>query len=168
MNIEKLDTRIKNDLFATDSERVISAINRIKEKGNKLYLPILFELLASQPENEVEKEIQKLLGTIKSKDTIPYFTDALINKKFKTIQKSLLIACWQNGLDFAGYWPLFVEIVINEDWETAFEAFTVIENMDHLPEKETVERLINQIKTALKTASGQKEYFLQEILVKLR
>ena len=167
MNTEKLDPQIKNNLFNSNPERVISAINRIEEKGNKLYLPLLFELLASNPENEVEKEIQKLLGTVKSKDTVPYFTEALKEERFKSIQKILLTACWQNGLDFTAYWPLFVDIVISEEWETAFEAFTVIENMDYLPETETVEQLTHQIRSALKTATGQKEYFLQEILVKL-
>ncbi|HKI89749.1 MAG TPA: hypothetical protein VKA38_12035 [Draconibacterium sp.] len=47
MSTEKLDPQIKTDLFATNTERVIGAINRIKEKGNKYYLPMLFELLAS-------------------------------------------------------------------------------------------------------------------------
>lgn len=167
MNAEKLDPHIKTDLFATNTERVLSAINRIKEKGNKHYLPMLFELLASHPKNEVEKEIVKLLGTIKSKDTVPYFADALENEKYKPIQKSILTACWQNGLDFADYWPLFVEIVINEKWETAFEAFTVIENMDYLPEPQIVVQLTGQIQSALETASGQKRYFLEEILVKI-
>jgi len=168
MNTKKLDPQIKTDLFASNTEQVISAINRIKERGNKLYLPMLFELLASQPEEEVEKDIQKLLGTVKSKDSVPYFAEALENKKFKSIRRSVLTACWQNGLDFADYLPLFVQIVINEEWETAFEAFTVIENMDRLPEPPIVEQLTERIDLALKTATGQNKYFLEEILVKIR
>lgn len=167
MNAEKLDPQIKTDLFASNTERVLSAITRIKEKGNKLYLTMLFELLASQPEDEVEKEIQKLLGTIKSEDTVPFFAEALENEKFKPIQKTILTACWQNGLDFANYLPLFVEIVISEQWETAFEAFTVIENMDHLPEPQTVKQTSERILAALTTATGQNKYFLEEILVKI-
>lgn len=167
MNTEKLDPKIKNDLFSPNAERVVSAINHIKERGNKLYLPILFELLASQPEDIVATEIKKLLGSVKSKDAVSYFAEALVTEKFKSIQKSLLTACWQNGLDYAEYWPLFVEIVINEEWEIAFEAFTVVENMDHLPETQTIDQLSGQIQSALKTATGHKEYFLQEILEKL-
>lgn len=168
MSTQKLDTHIKNDLFATNTERVISAINRIKERGNKLYLPMLFELLASQPETDVEKEIEQLLSTVKSKETVPFFVEALENEKFKSIQKTLLTACWQNGLDFSNYLPVFVEIVISETWETAFEAFTVIENMEYLPDPQMVDQVTDRIHHALKTATEQNQYFLQEILVKLR
>ena len=168
MSTQKLDSHIKNDLFATNTNKVISAINRIKERGNKLYLPILFELLASQPEAEVEKEIEKLLSTVKSKDTVPYFAEALENEKFKSIQKTLLTACWQNGLDFSNYLPVFVEIVITGTWENAFEAFTVIDNMEYLPEPQVVDQVIDRIHIALKTANEQNQYFLREILVKIR
>lgn len=168
MSTQKLDTHIKNDLFATNTERVISAIDRIKVRGNKFYLPMLFELLASQPEADVEKEIEQLLSTVKSKESVPFFVEALENEKFKSIQKALLTACWQNGLDFSNYLPVFVEIVITETWETAFEAFTVIENMEYLPEPQMVDRVTNRIHHALKTATGQNQYFLQEILVKLQ
>lgn len=167
MNTEKLDTQIKTNLFSSNTERVISAIALLKEKGNKQYLPLLFELLASQPENKIVKEIEELLGSIKSKESVPYFAKALEDDKFKSIQKSILTACWQNGLDFADYWPLFVEIVIQEEWETAFEAFTVIENMAILPEPRIAEELTKRINSAVKTTTGHKEYFLQEMLVKL-
>ena len=156
MSSDKLDPQIKTDLFSSNTERVISAITLLREKGNKLYLPLLFELLVSQPDNEIVKAIEKLLGSIKSDDSVPYFTEALKNDKFKSIQKSILTACWQNGLDYAGYWPLFVEIVIQEEWETAFEAFTVIENMDNLPEPETAKQIIERIESALKITTGQK------------
>ncbi|HKI89750.1 MAG TPA: hypothetical protein VKA38_12040 [Draconibacterium sp.] len=108
-----------------------------------------------------------MLGAIKSKDTVPLFAEALENEKFKAIQKTILTACWQNGLDFAAYLPLFVEIVISEQWETAFEAFTVIENMDHLPGPQTVKQASERIHIALATATGQNKYFLEEILMKI-
>jgi hypothetical protein len=167
MSTDKLDPQIKTDLFSSNTDRVISAITLLKEKGNKLYLPLLFELLASQPENEIVNAIETLLGSVKLEDSVPYFIEALENDKFKSIHKSILTACWQNGLDFAMYWPLFVEVVIREEWETSFEAFTVIENMDNLPEPEIAKQLIKRIESALKITTGQKEYFLQEILVKL-
>ncbi len=167
MNKEKIDPQIQSDLFAANKEKVISAIEKIKDKGNELYLPSLFELLANTQEEEITAEIQKLLGTVKSKEAIPYFAEALENEKLKPAQKSIIAACWQNGLDFADYLPIFVEIVINEEWETAFEAFTVIENIDRLPQPDVTEKLTRRINTALETASGQNRYFLEEILVKI-
>jgi hypothetical protein len=60
-----------------------------------------------------------------------------------------------------------VNIVIHDDWETAFEAFTVIDNMEFLPGDAIIEETKKMIAPALKTTSGKKEYFLQEILAKI-
>ena len=47
MTKEKIDPKIKENLFSTQTGVVISAINSIKEKGNKFYIPMLFDLLNS-------------------------------------------------------------------------------------------------------------------------
>ena len=78
------------------------------------------------------------------------------------------MACWQNGLDYSLFLLVFVDFVIKEDWETAFEAFTVIENMEFLPENETIAEAELKIQQALPSATGQNEYFLKEILVHLK
>jgi hypothetical protein len=164
MNQKKPDQKIINDLFSANPEKVIHTINRIKEIGNKDYLPALFDLLLSNPDTDVKNEIEIILGTIKDKSSVSLFVEALQNEKYKTIQKSLLMACWQNGLDYSLFLPVFVNLVINENWETAFEAFTVIENMEFLPEDKTIAEAELKIQQALPSATGQNEYFLKEIL----
>ncbi len=165
MNQKKPDLKIINDLFSANPEKVIHTINRIKEIGNKDYLPSLFDLLLSNPDTDVKNEIEIILGTIKDKNSVSLFVEALQNEKYKTIQKPLLMACWQNGLDYSLYLLVFVDLVIHENWETAFEAFTVIENMEFLPEDKTIAEAELKIQQALPSATGQNEYFLKEILV---
>ncbi|MCF6333297.1 MAG: hypothetical protein L3J11_08430 [Draconibacterium sp.] len=167
MTTEKIDINIRENLFSTNTETTIYAINKVKEKGNKLYLPILFDLLNSDPEKEVEDEIKKLLATIKDKGSVGSFIQAVEDKKYRAIQKSILVACWQNGLDFSEYLPVFVDKVITEDWEIAFEAFTIIDNLELFPDKEIIDKTSKKIKTTLKTANEQKSYFLHEILTKI-
>lgn len=167
MNTEKLDQNIKINLFSTNPEKVVAAVHRIKEIGNKKYLPILLDVLLSHPEEEVEKEIRNVLDTVKLKDTVPVFIDALLNEKYAPVKKILLTACWQNGLDFSNYLPVFIDIVIADDWETSFEAFTVIDNMENTPDPETLEISLTKINKALETSTGNNKYFLQEILTKL-
>jgi hypothetical protein len=164
MATEKIDSTIKEQLFSTDTKTVISAINSIKRNGNKLYIPVLFDLLSTQPEKEIEAEIKKLLATVKDIKTIDSFIEAVQNEKYKHILKTILIVCWQNGLDFSSYTPVFIDIIINEEWEIAFEAFTIIDNLEFVPEHEIVEVAIQKIEAALKTANEQKTYFLNEIL----
>ncbi len=167
MNKEKIDKRIQQNLFSANSDIVIQAINEIKERGNRLYLPLLFELLNSLPDKRIEKEITELLGTIKSKDSVNSFMRAIEDKRLKNIRKLLLTACWQNGLDYSTFLPVFVEQIITEDWEIAFEAFTVIDNLEYLPSNAIIQVTIEKIQRALPTANEQKQYFLREVLVKL-
>ncbi len=164
MNKQKVDSEIKNKLFSANTSVVLSALNSLKEIGNKQYLPILFELLLAGPETEIQKEIIKLLGTVKDKATVPVFAEALCEKKFAKIRKEILTTCWQNGLDFSAHTEVFVDLVIDGEWEVAFEAFTVIENMEHFPPEEELREIKLKIARALKKANEQKGYFLEEIL----
>ncbi len=168
METYKLDKQIEKDLFSANTNTAISAVKAIKETGNKLYLPILFDLLISEPEEELKSEIKYVLGSVKKRDTVPIFIDALKTKKYKPIRKSLLVACWQNGLDFRNYLPLFVDIIVDEDWETGFEAFTVVENMEQLPEKVIIDETLIKIENALNEITDKKRYFLQEILMMIQ
>jgi len=161
---KKINQDTKNKLFSTDNNEVIAAINTLKEKGNKEYLPILFELLVSEPEQEIRNEIVKLLGTIKDVDTIPVLIEALQIEKYKPIRKDILTCCWHNGMDFSNYLDVFVDLVIDGDWEIAFEAFTVIENLEHFPSAEKTKETKLRMARALKLANEQKAYFLEEIL----
>jgi hypothetical protein len=168
MNTEKIDEQLKKNLFSAKTDVVISAIEKVKEKGNKLYIPLLFDLLNSSPEIEIETEIKNLLGTIKDKNTVNSFMRAIEDDKYKGIRKTILTACWQNGLDFSTFLPVFIDLVIQEDWETAFEAFTVIDNLEFLPGTEIINFSITKINQAMPNVSAQHKYFLNEILAKLK
>jgi len=164
----KIDEQVKKNLFSANTDVVISAIETIKNKGNKLYIPILFDLLNSSPEPEIEREIMDLLETVKDKEAVNSFVRAIEDDKYKQIRKSLLIACWQNGLDFSTFLPVFVDMIINEDWEIAFEAFTIIDNLEFLPSEEIINKSVALVKDALPSVDEQKRYFLNEIIIKLK
>jgi hypothetical protein len=168
MNQEKIDEQIKKNLFSANTDIVISALETIRTKGNKLYLPVLFDLLNSSPETEIETEIKNLLGNVKDKGSVNSFVRAIEDEKYKLIRKEILTACWQNGLDFSTFLPVFIDLIIHEDWETAFEAFTVIDNFEFLPGQEIIKISVDKINGALPLANDQIKYFLSEIMVKLK
>lgn len=168
MNQGKINEQIKINLFSANTEVVLSAIEAIQKKGNKLYIPLLFDLLNSSPEPEIETEIKNLLGTVKDKESINSFMRAIEDERYKNIRKSILVACWQNGLDFSTFLPVFIDLVINEEWEIAFEAFTIIDNLEYLPSNEIIKKTVDKINIALPAANEQKRYFLSEILEKLK
>lgn len=164
MNKPKINIEIKNKLFSADNKVVLSALNLLKDKGNKDYLPLLFDLLLANPQDDIQQEITKLLGTIKDKDTVSVFVEALKETKYSKVRKEILTSCWQNGLDYSPHLEVFVDLVIDSEWEVAFEAFTVIENLEYFPEEEEMKDIKLKIARALKSANEQKSYFLEAIL----
>ncbi len=117
----------------------------------------------STDDDEVKKETLALLNTVKSDNAQSYFIEAIGNNQYEKIRKDLLAACWQNSLDFENYLPFFVHIIIEEDFETAFEAFTIVDNFEYLPGKNAKEETLAIIADQLSNLSEQKQYFLQEI-----
>lgn len=164
MQENKSELKIREELFSAHTTQVVEALNKIKGIGNVTYLPLLFEILLNKPEKEVEKEILFILNNLKAKEAVPVLTQALKNPDYLPIRKKLTCACWQNGLNFKNSLPLFIDLVIQEDWETGFEALTVIENMNEYPEQVVVDLEKEKITQALNAVSEQKKYFLQEIL----
>ena len=165
MNQEKIDSRIRDDLFSAHTDTALKALEQIRTKGNKLYLPLLFDLLASTPEDELQAEILRVLGSVKQPDAVDVFAEALASEKYKLIRKQLLVACWQNGLDFKEQLPLLVDFVINEEWETGFEAFTIIDSLKELPSQNIRNNVSDKISDVLDKTEGNKRYFLKEILI---
>ena len=154
MKTQKIDIATREKLFSANTEIVLATVESLREKGNKEYLPMLFDILISAPEAEVQNAILKLLGTVKDKETIPIFIEVLQNEKYKSIRKEIITTCWQNGLDFSMYMSVFVDLVITESWEIAFEAFTVIENLEHFPPEEEYKAIQLKIAGALKIRTG--------------
>lgn len=167
MKTQNINEKIKLALFSDDVETVKMAIEKISNEGNRLYLPLLFDLLKTLPEHEVELEIIKLLGSVKDKESVNSFMRAIEDEKYKTIRKTLISACWQNGLDFSNFMPVFIDLIINDEWEVAFEAFTLIDNLEYLPNEDILNVSKQKIENELPMATGQVKYFLTEILAKL-
>jgi len=168
MTNKKLNKKLEADLFSAQPETVISALKSLKNEGNVHYLPHLFELLNSNPAENIEKEIITLLNNLKVSEAAPILAEALTAQKYKPIRKTLATACWQNGLEYKDHFLVFLDLVIEEDWETSFEAFTVIDNMENYPAGEVAEQASDKIYLALKNAGEQKKYFLHEILKMIR
>jgi hypothetical protein len=160
--------RMEVKLFSARTTDVISALNLLKEQGDVNSLPMLFKLLKTNPEEEIEKEIIYILNNLKIRDAVPVLVDALLDPGYLSIRKKLTSACWENGLDYSEFLPVFTDLVIEGDWKTGFEAFTVIENMTHLPAQNILNITEEKIHEALKNADDQKKYFLHEILALIR
>jgi hypothetical protein len=166
MEKKKTDNELFKKLNSKNGSDVVGALEHIKEKGDESYLPGLFDMLSAGKEESIENEIIYILNNLKIKKAAEILAEALQNPAYAGIRKIITTACWQNGLDFAPFLPVFVDLVIDESWEIGFEALTVIDAMENLPDQVIIEQEKAKIELALKTADEQKSYLLNEILKK--
>jgi hypothetical protein len=145
MDSKKVDNNIIQELYANDSTIINHALDEIKQNGNSNYIPILVELLHKNEEQVIVDKILKILSEIKHTDAVPELIKAIENEKYSSIQEMLVRVCWENGLDFTNHISTFIDILINGDYMTAFEAFTVIENSEGKISRTSADEYINTL-----------------------
>lgn len=164
MNMNKKDELLLKNLFSANRQTVTEAITEIKESGNSNLIPGLIEIYYSSADNEINKMIYSILAELKYTSAVPLIIEAIQNEKYADIRESLIKICWENGLDYTPYISLFTDLVISGDFMTAFEAFTVIENMEGSIPEEKVEENVVKLKKAVKVADKEKSKFLTDLI----
>jgi len=160
---KKTDQAIIADLSSGIEEKILNAIQVLRHSGSPLYIPLLADLLIASGFDEVRKSILSLFADMKDKESVPVMVEIIENDRYRTIRKELIASCWLSGLDYSPYLPKLVSWVIENDMDIAFEAFTLIENLDHLPDAQTREAEIIRINHALRQADSLKSYLLKEL-----
>lgn len=153
-----------NNIFANlrsdNPEVVMQNIEEIKEKGNNTHFSVLLDLLHETSNKQIKKKILSLFGELKSVDSVPLLMEAIQDRQYQAELKDLVACCWQNGLNYSSYLPVFVDLVIEEDFPVAFEAITVIENMYGKIDQSIIEQQLVRIKEVPLTFNEQKNFLL--------
>lgn len=160
----KLNQHIIQILHSGNAEMITEAIRELRESGHAAYLPALFELLHATTDERVRKSIIALLSELKHREAVPFMIDAIQNKQYSNELLSIVSACWENGLDYSEYLPVFVDLVIEKEFLTAFEAYTVITNMTGKISNTVHESECRKIKEALRNTSNNKHELFQDLL----
>jgi hypothetical protein len=114
-------------LESLDPDQAIPAIYEIRNSGSIKMLHFLFQLIRKDTPLAIRTEILNLLADIKSQDAVPVIASSLENMDFGEQLPGFVAACWQSGLDFSKYLPVFAKLFIDSDYLTSLEAFTVLE-----------------------------------------
>jgi len=168
MTIDVKSKEILSNLKSTDPEFILETIDKIRESGNRFIVAGLIDLLHETDLPEIKKSVLNLLSELKNKESVPVFIEAIKDEKYAGVRKELVACCWQNGLIYNEYLPVFIDLVIHEEFQVAFEAFTVIENMFGRVEDEIIDKEIAKVKDALTNATEQKAYLLNGLLAIVR
>lgn len=162
--LPKLNQQIIAKLQSENDELVLETLEQMRVSGNLSYLPPLFELLRLSSNPAIKSAIIKLLADVKHIDIIPQLMAAIQDETNSGIRKDLVSICWENGLDFCTYLPVFVNLVITEELEVAFEAYTVITNMEGKIAENTINLEIEKMEAVINKLGEQKKQLLIDII----
>ncbi len=124
----------------------------------------VFELMLVTPDEEIMETCIKLLNDIKNKDAVASLADAIKDQKYVPIRKELVASCWQSGLDYHEYLGVFVDVAIESDYATTFEAFTVIEDCIGEVEEDARKKSADKLKKAEDSISKDKIPLVRELI----
>ena len=157
--------RLIAKLFSTNENEILEAIKLIRKIGDSTFLKAIFQLLNTTKSEKVSSSISNMLNELKDAKTVPVITDAITDKDYKNIIKALLVSCWMSGLDYRNHLNIFADIFLEEDFLTAFEAFTVIENSEIPKDSEQIISIINKLKNSSGKIHIDKKDLLTELII---
>ncbi|NBC84231.1 MAG: hypothetical protein GVY19_12760 [Bacteroidetes bacterium] len=151
-------------LEGSDSSRQVEVIKGMRASGDPQLVSPMLDLLGRTEDNELIATIVQLLNDLRDEYAIEPLVKAVTERKGGIQFKYVVAACWQNRLDFSDYLDVFVEVLMNENYETAIEAFTVIEESLEDTTKEQLTNYHHAVKEAFINTEEQKRPLVKELL----
>jgi hypothetical protein len=167
MSLENTPNDHKNilsGLESSDSIKVIETIEELRVSGNVSDIPVLIELLHLSQNPEIKSRIINLFANLKESDSIPLIIKAIQNQKYAPELKELVASCWENGLDYSNYLTLFVDLLIDNDFLIAFEAYTVIMNMTARVDQRKLDMEIERLEKSMQNTTDEKKVLMMDVV----
>jgi hypothetical protein len=162
-NKDNITQKLLAGLNSPDENTVARSLSELRVHGNKNILPAVFSLFFSKRMESLEEEIINLLNDVKDPDAVPVFMEAINKYRGKEKYSDLVSSCWQCGLDFSPYIDQFIELLLDDDYYTSLEAFSVIEeNVSNLNSQQRNARL-EFIRSKLELLSPEKRSLVNEV-----
>ncbi|MDX1652202.1 MAG: hypothetical protein R3277_06905 [Brumimicrobium sp.] len=118
------------ELKSGEENRIETALKGLQVHGDdEAILPIL-EVWNAGVSSKAEQEIITFLSDIKSSSSVDPIMEVLTDSHFKRIHHPLLTTIWNTKVDYSAYLTDFVRIATENDFMTALECLTIIENME--------------------------------------
>lgn len=160
----KKDEKYISNLRSGNQQLITETFEQIREEGSTSLLPYLFDLLNTSLNEEIKKQVYSVLCELKRTESVPILMEAITSEKYSGIQELLLKVCWENGLDYTPYLSTFVDIVIKGSFMNAFEAFTVIENMEGPFNTEETKRITDKLTLLIEEMTNEKKSLVLDLI----
>jgi len=147
---EKKKSSNRDLLFSNDEKIVVKTINTLRESGTDSDIVLLLELYEKQESGEVKKLINQFFCDLRNQESTASMIRLLKTSTNKETLKMLASACWQSRLNYIANFELFIDLVIHEEFEISFEAFTLIDNFEEKTTEARKTELIDYVKNSIK------------------
>lgn len=136
----KKGTALIAELFSTDPAKVMSALEKIPEKGDHtMVVPLLKTYRVWENEDEIRKQIAKIMYELKTETAIPELIAALDDPDFEDYRAFLISIFWNAGIFPVTHIDVLVRHAIKGDYMVALEVLTVVENIEAKMEPEMLQ-----------------------------
>jgi hypothetical protein len=106
-----------------------SKIEDLKFSGKAGILPYLLDLLCGDCPESIKQDVLTLVGDLKLQACSEIIAEYIKKRKAGAYLSQLIASCWQSSLDFSGNLAIFTDCFVTENYQTALESFTLIEEM---------------------------------------
>ncbi|MCQ2252297.1 MAG: hypothetical protein MJZ61_02475 [Bacteroidales bacterium] len=155
-------TLLLKKLANEDDSELASTLHYFRENGDIELLPNVLELLSSNRSQDIKDNVLQLCADIKNPEAADMAFAFMMATQNAEVKKSVITALWQTGNNFSHKAGEIVDIIIDSpDFETAFEALTLLENCAVEIEKEPAGNLHNKVAQAAENASETKAGILK-------
>ncbi|UCH13621.1 MAG: hypothetical protein JSV22_10985 [Bacteroidales bacterium] len=158
------NAELRNKLYSDNHFVIIEALKEIKENGTINIIPCLFDLINEKTSDIIKKDILRLICDIKEQSAAPVLIDAISTRNFGEDTACVIATFWQSRLDFSSYLPTFIKIFIKEDYQTAIEAFTVIEESVSKISNKMQQECISILNSAADSITQEKKPLYRELV----
>jgi hypothetical protein len=128
-----IDKRVSEEaqqiLRSHNYKNVPLKIEEIKSKGKVSILPLLLDLLSGDAPDNIKQDVIMLIADLKKQECSSIVAEYIEKRSVGNYLSSLIASCWQSSLDYSNYLKIFTDCFITENYQTALESFTVIEEM---------------------------------------
>jgi hypothetical protein len=164
--MEKLDklSRLKSAFKSGNQDVIDHALEDIKSNGDATYIAPLVEYVQTNLSREYKDKVYQLFDDLKLENSVDQLVSELKKINDPDVLERLVASCWQNGLNYSKYLPFFVQLVMDQEFQIAFEAFTVIENMYGKIDRDIENELLATIEKKLPGVDERKQYLLKGML----
>lgn len=153
---------IKN-LRSDNNSVVLDTLQYVSKEGNKDILGEVIELLLTTQEIIIRDHIIKILENLREPDCTAIMVHAIEDPDYQDILALLVSASWKNSLDFSNHVETFIDVFIKADFQLAFDAFTVIDNLETIDSK-VAEASVFRLENAIEDIKDDKKSLYFELI----